>query len=282
MTYRTPLRYPGGKARISSFIKELIRENSLTGKSYIEPFAGGAGVALELLFSGCVGRIYLNDYNLSIYSFWRAVLEKNDKFCERIAEVPVNIDEWQKQKDIQKSASSAHFFDLGFSTFFLNRTNRSGIILAGVIGGKEQAGKWKMDARYNKENLIKRIKSIGLFSSKISISNEDAKVYLKNIARKQKSNSLLYLDPPYYVKGEGLYEHHFKDADHKELFEEITKKAYPYWMVSYDNEPFIKKLYDGYNEIVYSLSYSAASPTTGKEIVFFSKNLVIPNRKILD
>lgn len=276
MTFRTPLRYPGGKAKLSGYIKEIIKLNSLTGKNYIEPFAGGAGVALELLFSGMIDKIYLNDINLSIFSFWRSVLEKNELLCEMISETPVTMKEWEKQQSIQKEPDKKDYLRLGFSTFFLNRTNRSGIIKAGVIGGKSQSGLWKLDARYNKSDLIKRIKNIGQFSSNINISRQDAGEYINSLSNNIKSDSFLYLDPPYYVKGKGLYEDHFQDNDHKELYKKLLKAKYPYWIVSYDNADFIVKLYKKYRSILYNLNYSAQNKTIGKEVMFFSNNMAIP------
>ena len=277
MTYRTPLRYPGGKARLSGYIKNIIKLNKLTGKNYIEPFAGGAGVALELLFSNVVDKIYLNDINIAVYSFWRSVLEKNDLFCEMINDTPINIEEWEKQQEIQKKDNKKDYLKLGFSTFFLNRTNRSGIIKAGVIGGKSQSGIWKLDARFNKVDLIKRIKNIGQLSSKINLNRQDAGEFINSLSKNIRQESLLYLDPPYYVKGKGLYEHHFQDEDHIELYKKLLNAEYPYWLVSYDSADFIIRLYKEYRSILYNLNYSAQNRTIGKEVMFFSNSVIIPN-----
>ena len=143
---RSPLRYPGGKSRITNFVAKLIKDNNITGGCYVEPFAGGAGVALNLLLDGIVDRIFINDKDRSIYAFWDSAINHTERFICRLESVNVTIEEWKKQREIQLNKENANLFDLGFSTFFLNRTNRSGIIMAGVIGGISQTGKWKIDA----------------------------------------------------------------------------------------------------------------------------------------
>ncbi|MBE4916873.1 DNA adenine methylase, partial [Enterobacter cloacae complex sp. P4RS] len=234
MRNATPLRYPGGKGKLTEFLKDLIKINELEGCTYVEPYAGGAGVALNLLFEGVVSKIVLNDLNPSIHAFWHSVLYENDALCKLIAETQVNMDEWYKQKEIQSSAQEHSQLTLGFSTFFLNRTNRSGIINAGVIGGKEQTGKWKIHARYNKEALINRITKIGTLSDSISLYNKDAIVLLDETVPFLEGKILVYLDPPYYVKGQGLYQNFYQHDDHVNIANTVTNKLHSPWVVSYD------------------------------------------------
>ena len=196
MFNNSPLRYPGGKSRVSKFVAKLIEENNIIKGNYVEPFAGGAGVALNLLFSGVVDNIFINDKDKSIYAFWYSILNNTDKFIDKIISIDVTIEEWLKQRDIQKNENIDMFY-LGFSTFFLNRTNRSGIIKGGVIGGIEQAGKWKLDVRFNKEALIKKIQRISAYKEHIHIYNMDAIDFLnKEVTNLNVKNTLIYLDPP--------------------------------------------------------------------------------------
>lgn len=152
----SPLRYPGGKTRLINLVKDVINLNELNGGVYIEPYAGGASLALSLIIDGCMDRVVINDYDRSIYAFWECALHQTESLIEKIIDTPVTIEEWKRQRDIQKNKATASVLDLGFSTFFLNRTNRSGILKAGVIGGLEQAGAYKIDARFNKDVLIKK------------------------------------------------------------------------------------------------------------------------------
>lgn len=277
MRNATPLRYPGGKGKLTEFLKDLIKINGLEGGTYVEPYAGGAGVALNLLFEGVVSKIVLNDLNPSIHAFWHSVLYENDALCKRIKETQVNMDEWYKQKEIQSSAQEHSPLTLGFSTFFLNRTNRSGIINAGVIGGKEQAGKWKINARYNKEDLINRIKKIGTLSDSITLYNRDAILLLNETVPLLEGKILVYLDPPYYIKGQGLYQNFYQHDDHVNIGNTVTNKLKSPWIVSYDATKEILEIYKKQKKIIYGLNYSAQRKHVGSEVMFFSQDLEIPN-----
>jgi DNA adenine methylase len=273
----TPLRYPGGKGKIVGYIKEIIIANKILDGHYVEPFAGGAAVAIELLLQDYVAHIHINDLDRSIYAFWHSILEETDAFCDLIESTSISIDQWFIQRAIQQSTSDHDLLKLGFSTFFLNRCNRSGIIKAGVIGGKDQSGKWKLDARFNKADLLRRIKQIARFKSRISLQNLDVVDFLYLTIPVVPENTLVYLDPPYYVKGKGLYVNHFTPNDHAILAERVSAGlAGEKWIVSYDNVPEIAGIYERYQKLVYGLSYSAQSRYQGSEIMFFSESLVIP------
>ena len=200
MKFSTPLRYPGGKGKLTDYFKTMFVENDLIGGDYAEPYAGGAGIGINLLLGEYASKLYLNDLNRSVYAFWRTLLDQTDELCALVSDTEVSIQEWHRQKKIQ-SDESASPLELGFSTFFLNRTNRSGIIIAGVIGGKDQTGPWKLDARFNKIDLLARIEVIARNKDRISLSNLDAIEFLKCEVPTMSKKSLVYLDPPYYVKG---------------------------------------------------------------------------------
>jgi len=275
MVFYSPLRYPGGKARIVNYIKQIFEENSLRGGVYVEPYAGGASVALTLLFEGYVSKIIINDIDRSIFAFWYSVLNETDKFCKLIKKTPVNLKTWKAQKEIQKEKKTCDLLKLGFSTFFLNRTNFSGIIKAGVIGGQKQGGEWKIDARYNKEDLICKIKEIALYKHQIEIYNLDTIELINSLKKRLPKKTLFFFDPPYYVKGKDLYLNYYNDEDHREVAEEIGKIMKQKWILTYDNVDFISNLYDNYKQLNYSLNYSAASARKGNELMIFSGNTKI-------
>lgn len=268
--YCSPLRYPGGKNCIFPFVSQLFYENSLLGAAYAEPYAGGAGLALRLLFEEYVDRIYINDLDRSIYAFWASVLAHSDAFCSWIEDVDVSIESWNEYKEIQKHAQSANLFELAKSTFFLNRTNVSGVIKGGVIGGYEQKGNYKIDVRFNKEDLIERIQKIAQFKSRISVSNLDGLAFVKKMDSKPEK-VFIYLDPPYYQKGADLYMNFYSKADHEKLSEHVHKMK-KRWMVSYDNHDFILNLYAAKKKILYKLSQSASN-RVGDEVLIFSEGL---------
>ncbi|MFZ5352782.1 MAG: DNA adenine methylase [Bacillota bacterium] len=274
MNYKnlSPLRYPGGKAKLTNFIIDLVKLNNLTECSYIEPFAGGAGAALALLANGIVGNIIINDYDTCIFAFWHSVLYETEKFCELIKLTPVTMREWYKQRDIYNNA--VDLLELGFATFFLNRTNRSGIIKAGPIGGYEQQGSYKIDCRFNKDDLVNRINTIALYKEKISLFNLDASEFIKSVLLHAPENSLVYLDPPYYKKGPGLYTNFYNDEDHKNLAESIKEYIRQPWILTYDSVEEISVLYEGYHQTEYFLNYSVSNKYKGKEILVYSNNII--------
>lgn len=277
MQFNTPLRYPGGKGKLAEFIKRVIVDNKLLDGCYAEPYAGGAAIALSLLFQDYVAKVYINDLNLSVYAFWSSVVHRSDALCKMIDEVDVSMDEWHHQKQIQSQPTKVSLLELGFSTFFLNRTNRSGIIQAGVIGGKKQDGNWKLDARFNKTDLVARIRKIARYSSRINVSNIDARDFVTQLVPTMPPRTLVYLDPPYYVKGEGLYQNFYRHADHVEIATLVQSHIKQPWVVSYDAAAEIKALYEKCVHIEYGLNYSAQDRYQGAEFMFFSKGLNIPD-----
>jgi len=277
MRYKTPLRYPGGKAKLAPYIKLILEENFLLDGHYVEPFAGGAGIVFDLLYNEYVSHAHINDLNRPIYCFWDAVLNHTDELCRLIRDTPVTMEEWHRHKAIYKTQDDQTDFDLGFTTFFLNRTNRSGIIGGGAIGGLVQTSEWGVDARFNKQDLIARIEKIATYRSRISLYNLDAKDLLRNVVPGLPDKTLVYLDPPYYVKGKALYQNHFIHEDHVSLAEVVTNDIRQNWIVSYDFEPVISDIYSEFRQIDYQLSYTAAKRSKGSELMVFDDALVIPD-----
>ena len=275
-SFTSPLRYPGGKGAIGNFIKLILSQNNLLDGDYIEVYAGGAGIAWSLLFEEYVRHVYINDLSKSLFAFWQSVLKDTDSLCQLIYDTPITMHQWNRQKQIQRKPDNHTSTELGFSTFFLNRTNRSGILRGGVIGGKEQNGKWKLDVRFNKKDLVNRIQRIARYSRRITLYNLDAIDFIKLIVSNLRQKALVYLDPPYYGKGQELYENHYSPNDHVGLASTISDKIRQPWIVSYDAVPQILALYHQYRSIQYDLSYSAQERYNGAEIMFFSDKLVVP------
>jgi DNA adenine methylase len=273
MRNASPLRYPGGKWRISAFFERLIRLNDLSRSHYVEPYAGGASLALSLLFTGQVSEIHLNDLDPAIHAFWHSVLNHNLDFVELVMETPVTPEEWRKQKAVCFNPSGANKFRLGFATFFLNRTNHSGILNGGMIGGKEQQGTWKLDARFNRSELKRRIERIREFRSRIHLSCEDALQFLRNY--KFSKTALIYLDPPYFRAGRDLYLNAYRLSDHAAVSHFVRGLRSP-WIVSYDDVPVIRKLYKDIRSRRLQLLHTARSTRQGAEVLFFAPGLRIP------
>lgn len=269
--YVSPLRYPGGKAQVVKFIKLLILKNDLIGSTYVEPYAGGASVALSLLFEDYVSSVHINDLNLGVYDFWQSVLCYPDIFCRMIEEAALTIEEWRRQRNIAIHPSSTAV-ERGFATFYLNRTNRSGIISGGVIGGVNQEGPWKLNARFPRAELVRRIRKIARFRSRITLTRCDALALLQSVPSGRR---FYFLDPPYYARGERLYDNFYNHDDHQKICDAMANLKDP-WVVSYDAAPEIMHMYSQYRSLRYSLSYSANSRGRGSEIMFSAPGLVMP------
>lgn len=278
LVHFTPLRYPGGKGKLAAYVKAIIEANALHDGEYVEPYAGGAAIGLELLFQEYVTKIHINDLSAPVYSFWKAVLNDTEELCRLAKNTRLTVASWDRQKRIFANPDDHSYVQLGFATFFLNRTNRSGILNAGVIGGRDQSGPWKIDARYNADELIFRIESIAKMRRRIKLTQSDALALLRYGLSKWPRKTLVYLDPPYYDQGRELYYDYYKPNDHAELAKFVgVKMNSRSWIVSYDNVAPIKELYSGFRSVVYNVGYSARDVRVGKEVMFFSPKLQVPD-----
>lgn len=270
----TPLRYPGGKARFAPFVASVMDLNGLRGGHYLEPYAGGAGVALDLLFHGTASHVHINDFDPAIYAFWVSATRHTQELIRMVREVPVTMDQWYRWRDVLRDGTQNTLLERGFATLFMNRTNRSGILKAGVIGGKGQLGAYRLDARYNKAQLIQRLEKIGEHADRISVYNEDAFLLLERARDFLPPNTLVYLDPPYYVKGQELYRNYYEHEDHDRLAGLLCSANCPFhWVVSYDGVDEIRSMYGLVRSRKYSLNYTAQSRYIGSEVMFFSPEL---------
>jgi DNA adenine methylase len=278
MRYNTPLRYPGGKQKLTGFISEILEVNDLTGGQYVEPYAGGAGIAIELLLTNKVSHIHLNDISVPIYAFWRSVLFKTEELCKLISEVPLTVREWRRQREILSQPWRHTQLELGFSFFYQNRCNRSGIPTGGVIGGLAQAGRWKIGARFTKPELIRRITAIGERRSSITLLNWDAERFVLSHVARLPENTLIYFDPPYYHKAKRLYLNNYDPVDHARIARTIQNRVHHRWLLSYDQAPEVLGMYCDRVSFEYDLQYHAGGANRGKELVMVSDNLHLPSR----
>jgi DNA adenine methylase len=242
----------------------------------VEPYAGGAGIAFELLLRGRVKRVHLNDSCIALYSFWHSILHESERFCRRISRASLTVDEWKKQREIFKHRDSADTFDLAFATFYLNRCNRSGILNAGVIGGLDQRGQWKIDARFPRNDLIRRVEAIAGKKNDIKIRNWDAERFITQYIPRLPKRTLIYCDPPYFLKADRLYYNHYKPADHTHLAEVIQLNIQHPWIVSYDYCEEVLCHYRNRKAFYYQPQYSAAKAYKGAEIFIVCDELQLP------
>lgn len=279
MNYLSPLRYPGGKARLGPYFARLLSSQTAQIDTYCEPYAGGAGAGLYLLMHGHVERLVINDLNPGVAAFWRATLHHTDDFITAVRTCQVTLDTWHQQRAIYANPTDHDDVALGFATYFLNRCNRSGILNARPIGGLEQTGKWKIDARFNKPDLIQRIRTIATLSSRIDVQQKPATTLISTLNRRRRP-VLLYVDPPYLAQGDELYMTEHTWHDHNRLATLLHRSPHP-WVLTYDNGDRIRSLYPDLRCARFNISHTAQTQKVGKELIFFSRGLRVPDIRIL-
>lgn len=264
----SPFRYPGGKAFLYKYLLSKLLTLAPEGRSYAEPFCGGAGAALILLKIGAVSTLHLNDADIKVYSAWRAILDETDRFINEINTVNINLRSWHDAQDVVQQSSS-YSFELGFATFFLNRTSRSGIIMgSGPIGGYNQDGNWKIDARFNREALAGRVHWLGQQRNQISLTNEDALTFLSRAPLRMKLDcTLFFIDPPYVTAGGRLYLNAMNESKHIALSDLIQNSKMKHWILTYDNHPLIRELYSASSISNIDVVYSLQNKRSEKEII---------------
>ena len=282
MSNYSPLRYPGGKSALYPVISSVIKSNKMNHCIYVEPFAGGASIAWSLLIDGVVDYAIINDADKAVYSFWRAIMESTQWFVEKIRTTPVTVDEWRTQRDILRN-SKKYSKELGFAMFFLNRTNRSGILDAGPIGGYDQTGEYKIDCRFNRDVLIKKILKISEYRNKIKVYNQDIAVFLKRFLPQGNENTeiFVYFDPPYYEKGQRLYMNYFSSKDHERLRDSVALLDCK-WIMTYDDKSEIDELYKSFRKCRFSINYSLSNKKKGGELMIFKDTSCVPPSEVID
>lgn len=273
----SPLRYPGGKSKIAPLIRLIIEKIGGTGITYIEPFAGGAGVALSLLIEGSVDQIVINDYDKAIYSFWRALKEAPQELINLIEQTPLTVNEWKHQKEIYCTQNTRYSVELGFAAFYLNRTNRSGILSAGPIGGYNQTGNYSMSARFNRDALISRVQEIANYKSQIVVYNKEIRSFISGVIPKYQDHAFVYFDPPYYENGQRLYKNFFSPTDHADIAHDIVTGVNCPWVITYDDVPELREIYADFVQRRYNLNYSVANKGKGSEIIIFKSPALLPS-----
>lgn len=268
----SPLRYPGGKGALYSRLRKVIRDNGLAGCTYVEPFAGGAGAGLGLLVTGQVSRVVINDLDPAIYAFWKTLAEDSDDMIKHVKKVPLTVKEWRRQKTVYTNGGNGDLAKLGFATFYLNRTNRSGVLNGGPIGGLDQTGNYLIDARFNRDDLAERMRTLALYSDQIEVTNVDGRAIVKKYAAKAKT--FVYADPPYFEKAGSLYMNYFRPDDHAALAKELNSKPNGKWLLTYDDVQQVEDLYGDRRIRRFGLHYSAHRVTKATEVAVLSDWLI--------
>lgn len=276
----SPLRYPGGKAALAGLFADIISDLGLQKPRYIEPYAGGAGAGIALLRQEIVDHLVINDIDPAVHAFWRAIVEHNEQFVEMVRSVPLSVTEWTRQRQIYRAKDNGDIVSLGFSFFYLNRTNRSGVLNAGVIGGQNQTGNYKIDARFNRDTLAERLEAIGALADRITVTNLDGRTVIQNYAGEK--SAFLYIDPPYVQAGSHMYLNAFDSRDHRALSKIVNAVEKAHWLMTYDVAPIIERLYATQFQCRLELSYSARYPGKAEELLIASATVAAVIARLME
>lgn len=278
--FLSPFRYPGGKARLGLFFERLLLAQADPPRVYVEPFSGGVGAGLFLLDRGGIDHLVVNDLNPGVAAFWRTVKSEGERLADRIADTRPDLSLWHQARAAYLNPAGVGDFELGFATFLLNRCNRSGILTARPIGGLQQTGNWKIDARYNGDDLARRVLVIHAMADAIEVHEEEASHLIRRLM-KRKRRALFYVDPPYVQQGNELYLANFDLAAHAKLARLLSSTTRHPWVLTYDAVPEIRRLYSRQRCMEFSISHTAQRQHVGDEFIFFSDDLKVPDQQVL-
>ena len=264
---------------MASLLGEIRRLNDIGDRSIAEPFAGGAGASLKLLYLEETQDIFINDGDPSMHDFWWSVVNRSKQFLQLLSKTRVSMAEWRRQRDIYRSSGRISRLKRGFASFYLNRCNRSGIIMnGGPIGGIKQHGKWKLNARFNKRELGNRCEKIAEYRDRITVSGDDGIEFIESL---DSESTFFFIDPPYFEKGRTLYLNALDEDYHADLAEHLRSLSDQAWVLTYDDCPEIRNLYKDWAKIrPFSLSYSASKRRKGKEVLIVPKWMTLPESQM--
>lgn len=273
----TPLRYPGGKAWLAHYVEKFISFNKLEVDTLVEPFAGGAAVSITLLQKSIIEQAYISEIDPLIVAFWEATLNRTEELIEIVLSMSVDLETWHYMRGYlqEKSTTNLDVVELAAAFLFLNRTSYSGIIKAGPLGGKDQRSRYKINCRFNKPRIAKKIEAIGELKGRLNVIKSDGLELMEKMASSRFESIVFYVDPPYYGAGKDLYRHYFTDKEHIELSVFLESVDKP-WLLSYDNADFIKELYKHKTKSPIYTDYQSGHFKKGVKELLISNYLIPP------
>lgn len=221
---RSPLRYPGGKAR---HIRKILQYFDKNEPDYREPFVGGGSVFLGSEFSSG----WINDIDPEIFDLWRLVKESPNTLITLIKEHSKILDHKKDTRGIEQAINlwrtiknGEGDFPLGYRALFLTKTCFNGVKSGGPTGGLHQTGKYSLFSRWAPEMTIRRINAAHERLRNITVTN----LSYQDVIKENNENTCYYFDPPYLEKGKQCYDYFFTLKDHEEFAKNIARLSARY------------------------------------------------------
>lgn len=272
LEYKSPLRYPGGKASLSGVIARIVKDQKLEGCRVFEPYAGSAAVSIALVGAGVCTSGSISERDPLLYSFWKCVFTNPAKLLRRINKTEISLQTWHELRPLldldEPDESQADL--LAFAALFFNRTNFSGVIHSGPIGGQTQSSDYAIDCRFNREELADRVDRLATLGEKIDVQFADALDVIK--AQRNKRGAFFYIDPPYFLQGKKLYRYNYRLSGHIALADALRKAKFS-WLLSYDNHDVIENLYEDFHNVYQEFRYSSRMPKKENELLITNMKL---------
>jgi len=229
-------RYPGGKSGLIDYLATLLDPKKMA--TFVSAFAGATHMGLSLLEAGVIGHLVINDLEYGVFSLFNVIKERPDKLMKLIIEKTPTRDEFFKcQEQMVNEYEGLSEVESAWAFLVVNRLGRNGIYDSNPMSD--------MLCRWNSKTLLKRILMIHKMSNKITVLCCDALEVIEEYY--WRSNTTIFLDPPYYKKGKVLYKHYYTEEDHLNLRDLIGSLVHDFpcadVIMTYDDCEEVRRMY---------------------------------------
>lgn len=239
----SPFRYPGGKTWLVSLMCQWLDSMKLKPAEFIEPFAGGGIVGLNVAFRRLAEHVTLVELDEEVAAVWQTIIYGDAKrLTDRIATFDLTLDSIKKEL----SENPRSLEEKAFQTILRNRVNRGGILAPGAGMLRYGENGKGIKSRWYPETLNKRILRVAKMREHITFIKGDGLEVLRRSANR--ADVVFFIDPPYTAgskqAGRRLYTHH--ELDHEELFR-VTSTLAGDFLMTYSDAERVRELAQQHN-----------------------------------
>jgi len=261
-------RYPGGKAKLQQ--KIIPKLGNIANLEYREPFFGGGSIGIAVLDQRPAS-VWINDFDDGIAALWQSVIYYPALLKEQIRQLKPSVAAFDQIKSelsskVPSCDSADQIANFGLKKLAIHQLSYSGLgtKAGGPLGGKHQRSKYKIDSRWSPNYMCAQIDLIHAKFAGLEVccTSVDFMALIEDTSRR----AIVFLDPPYWEKGSSLYQHAFSDADHQRLADALRVTEH-HWVLTYDDCPQIRALYNWATIEVLEVKYSIAGSHTKNELL---------------